>query len=370
MTDVLSNRVLNRTLLQRQHLLERTDVRPEEIIGHLLGLQAQDVPPPFIGLWSRLRDFSPESISDRLEDRSLVRITLMRGTIHLVTAQDALRMQPQFQPELEKIPFRPGFFFGATVGMDMEEVRTTGATFFGDDPVKSSDLRKMAKAAWPDRDASPVVQAIYYLLPLLQAPPRGKWKNNSRPNWAMIEPWLGKPLDFSYSIDDLVLRYLRAFGPASTMDMQTWSKLTGFKGVVERLGSQLRTYKDERGRTLYDVADGTIAGAELPAPVRFLGWYDNVYLSHQDRSRIVASSDTSSNVRGLVNVSPFLVDGFISGAYSVHATQEQAVLHIVLNRDLSPGDRLQLEEEGAKLLTFLEAGKNHDIQIAEAENHG
>ena len=152
MATVLSNRVLNRTLLHRQQLLGRAAVSTEQMCTHLVGLQAQEMRPPFIGLWSRIADFDPATVDAGLDDRRLVRITLMRGTIHLVTADDAVRIAPLIQPELEKAPFRKGFYYGATVGMDRDDVCARGATLIGDDPISTAELRAKVAEQWPDRD--------------------------------------------------------------------------------------------------------------------------------------------------------------------------------------------------------------------------
>lgn len=263
----LSDRILNRTLLARQHLLERSPVPVSQLCEHLVGLQAQDVTPPYVGLWSRISDFDPATVSVGLENRSLVRITLLRATIHLVTAADAVRIAPHIQPELEKIPFRKGFFYGAMVGLDPEEVRARGEKVLGAEPMSSADLRARAVENYPDRDPTAVTQTWLYQLPLLQTPPRGLWRNNSRPVWSRIEPWLDAPLDDAYPVQELVLRYLRAFGPATTMDVQTWSRLLGIREILAGLGERVRTYTDERGRVLYDAADAELADPDLPAPV-------------------------------------------------------------------------------------------------------
>jgi hypothetical protein len=339
-----------------------------EMIDHLVGLQAQDVMPTYIALWSRLQDFEPEVISAGLENRTLNRVTLMRGTIHLVTAVDTLRLRPHFAQMLENIPFRPGFFFGATVGMDIEDVRSRAVDFFSTGPKKSAEVREWAKVQWPERDPAAVVQAAYYLLPLLQVPPRGKWKQNNRPTWASIESWLGSTLNHDYPVEELVLRYLRAFGPASTMDMQSWSRLKGFRDVVTNLGDRLRTYTDERGRVLYDTSDGELVSGEVEAPARFLGWYDNVALSHDDRSRITESMTTlTSSAEG--NVSTFTLDGFISGTYKFVTTRDEARMHIVLGRSVSASEIQQLEEEGGKLLAFVEPDLRHEIVISGVASH-
>ncbi|MEV6135102.1 winged helix DNA-binding domain-containing protein [Nocardia sp. NPDC051990] len=359
----LANRVLNRTLLARQHLLERSTLSAFEMCEHLVGLQAQDSPPPFVGLWSRIADFDPETVSAGLEDRSLVRITLMRGTIHMVTSPDALRIAPHIQPELEKVPFRKGFNYGAMVGLDPDEVRERGEAALGDGPMSAADLRAKAAASYPDRDAGAVLQTWLCQLPVLQTPPRGRWKDNSRPVWSRVEPWLGAPLEPGYPMAELVFRYLRAFGPASTMDIQTWSKLTGMKAAVAQLGDRLRTYTDERGRTLYDIADGELTDPDLPAPVRLLGWYDNAILSHQDRTRIVPDGAAPPLRAFATAVSPVLVDGFLAGFYKIFLKKGIARLRITPTRKWTAAERDAVEAEANALVAFLEADKQPSVEI-------
>ncbi|BAW03974.1 winged helix DNA-binding domain-containing protein [Nocardia seriolae] len=359
----LSNRILNRTLLARQHLLERTTLGPHELCDHLIGLQAQDTLPPFIALWSRAVDFDPATVSKALEDRSLVRITLMRGTIHLVTPPDALRIAPHIQPELEKIPFRKGFNYGALVGLDPEAVRARGESVLGEEPMPAATLREHAAELYPDRDPGAVVQAWLYQLPVLQTPPRGRWGDSSRPVWSRVQPWLGAPLDPDYPLAELLLRYLRAFGPATTMDMQTWSKLTGIKRAVDELGDRVVTHTDERGRTLYEAADAVLADPDLPAPVRLLGWYDNAILSHQDRTRIVPDGNAPP-LRAFANqVAPILVDGYLAAVYKVFAKGDTARLRITPHTWLSRTDRTAVESEAHALLAFLEPDRTPAVEI-------
>ncbi|MET7771490.1 winged helix DNA-binding domain-containing protein [Nocardia sp. NPDC005366] len=361
----LSNRVLNRTLLARQRLLERSALTVPEICDHLIGLQAQDVLPPFIGLWSRIADFDPETVSAGLDDRSLVRITLMRGTIHLVTSTDALRIAPHIQPELEKVPFRKGFNFGAMVGLDPDEVRAHGEAVLGDEPMSSSAIRAEAARLYPDRDAGAVSQAWLAQLPVLQIPPRGKWKNNSRPIWSRIEPWLGAPLDRDYPLAELLVRYLRAFGPASSMDMQTWSKFTGIKSALDTLGDRVRTYTDDRGRTLYDLADAELADPDLPAPVRLLGWYDNAVLSHQDRTRIVPDGKAPPLRAFATAVAPVLVDGYLAGLYKIFPKGASARLRVTPSRPWTTAERREVDSEAYALLAFVEGDKEPSVEILE-----
>lgn len=363
----LSTRVLNRTLLARQHLLERSPLTAHEMCEHLVGLQAQDSLPPFVGLFGRVAAFDPATVSDALEDRSLVRITLMRGTIHLVTPPDAVRIAPHVQPELEKVPFRKGFNYGAMVGLDPEEVRGHGEATLGDEPMSAADLRARAAELYPDRDPGAVVQTWLYQLPVLQTPPRGKWKDNSRPVWSRVEPWLGTPLDPAYPLAELIFRYLRAFGPASTMDMQTWSKLLGMKQAVAELGDRVRTYTDERGRTLYDVADGELADPDVPAPVRLLGWYDNALLSHRDRTRIVPDGAAPPLRAFAAQVSPVLVDGFLAGLYKIFTNARTARLRISPIREWTAAERADVEAEAHALLGFLEGDKRASVEILDVQ---
>ncbi|QIS06369.1 winged helix DNA-binding domain-containing protein [Nocardia brasiliensis] len=364
---MLCNRVLNRTLLARQHLLERSRLSAHEMCDHLVGLQAQDSPPPFVALWSRIADFDPETVSTALEDRSLVRITLMRGTIHLVTPPDALRIAPHIQPELEKVPFRKGFNYGAMIGLDPDEVRAHGERVLGDEPMSAAALRAAAEKIYPDRNPSMVVQTWLYQLPVLQTPPRGKWKDSSRPIWSRVEPWLGTPLDPSYPLAELLFRYLRAFGPASTMDMQTWSRMLGMKQAIAQLGDRVRTYTDDRGRTLYDVADGVLADPELPAPVRLLGWYDNAVLSHQDRTRIVPDGDAPHLRRFAAAVAPVLVDGYVAGLYKIFADAGVARLRISPTRKWTRAERAAVDAESHALLAFMEADKEPRVEILDVD---
>ncbi|WP_067542932.1 winged helix DNA-binding domain-containing protein [Nocardia crassostreae] len=359
----LSNRVLNRTLLARQHLLERSALTVPHLCDHLIGLQAQDMLPPFVAAWSRIADFDPATVSTGLEDRSLVRITLMRGTIHLVTPPDALRIAPHIQPELEKIPFRKGFNYGAMVGLDPEEVRVNSEKVLGDTPTPAAELRAHAAALYPDRDPGAVLQTWLYQLPVLQTPPRGRWGDSSRPVWSRVEPWLGAPLDLGYPLEELLLRYLRAFGPATTMDMQTWSKLTGMKPAVDRLGDRVRTYTDDRGRTLYDAADAQLADPDLPAPVRFLGWYDNALLSHQDRTRIILDGGAPPLRAFATAVSAILVDGYLSGLYKVFPQGATARLRISPGGAWTPAERAAVEAEAHALLGFLEPDRTPSVEI-------
>jgi hypothetical protein len=171
------------------------------------------------------------------------------------------------------------------------------------------------------------------------------------PKMTTTEAWLRRPVDGSGDAGALLLRYLRAFGPASVADMRTWSWLTGLRQVVDELRPRLRTFTDERGRELFDVPDGPILTGEEPAPARFLPEYDNIVLSHDDRSRITTTWPLDTTLtRGSL-----LVDGFVAGAWTVNRERRAATLLIDAFRDLSAGERAEVEEEADALLAFIAA---------------
>ncbi|MFF0338286.1 winged helix DNA-binding domain-containing protein [Kribbella sp. NPDC004875] len=279
---VLSRRVLNRTFLERQQLLHREPGTAAELIERLVGLQAQAPLAAYVALWSRLRDFDPAELSELMTSRQAVRATLLRATIHLVTADDCLRIWPLVRPVADR-GFR-GAFGKQLAGADIDAVVAYGSELLSQAPYSRTQLRDVLGERWPDWDANAMAYAVSYLLGTVQVTPRGVWGETGQAALQTIESWLGRPPAPAPSIDDLVLRYLAAFGPASVADVQMWSGLTRLREVVERL--DVRRYADEDGRELYDVPDGVLTDAETPAPVRFLPEYDNLLLGHADRRRV------------------------------------------------------------------------------------
>jgi hypothetical protein len=225
-----------------------------------------------------------------------------------------------------------------------------------------SELGAALAPSWPDRDSTALAYAARFLLPLVQVPPRGLWRRTGRPTNTTVEAWLDAPMDQAPSIDELLLRYLRAFGPASVSDIRTWSWLTGLREVVDRLRPQLRTFRDEAGREILDVEDGLIVDEDVPAPVRFLPQYDNVFLSHDDRSRI--NGELSWGVdfgwKGVI-----LVDGGIAAAWRVRRAGKTATMTVELGRRLSGAERADLDGEASRLAAFLDPDNERQLVIVE-----
>jgi len=194
------------------------------------------------------------------------------------------------------------------------------------------------------------VYAVRYLVPLVQVTPRGVWGQRLAPTVTTLAAWLGREPRGDSTVDELVLRYLRAFGPASTADIRAWSWLSDVRSILERLHPRLRVYCDGGGRTLYDVDDGVFADASTPAPVRFLPQYDNVFLSHADRGRIMDAVTWNSS---FTHRGSFLADGFLAGAWKLTAKSSEATLGVDIRARLRTPLRRQVREEAEALLAFL-----------------
>jgi hypothetical protein len=350
-TTVLGKRALNRSLLARQMLLERVELPAERVMEHLVGMQAQEPPDPYVALWTRLTDFNPEELVHLLESRAAVRATTMlRTTIHLVTAADAVWMRPILQPVAEST-FVHTPFAKALDGVDLDEVIAHGCELLAGSPMTIAELGRRLAERWPDREAGPLGYVIRFHVPLVQIPPRGLFGRRGQPIVALADEWVGAPLVADASVDDLVLRYLAAFGPATPADVQTWSWLTAIRPILERLRPRLRTFRDEAGRELFDVPDGPLPDPETPAPVRFLPLYDNVFLSHKDRSRIVDPRHKGGPyLKGFV-----LVDGFLRAIWETNRANGAATLVVRPAEPIGRQDRAEVGEEGERLLRFLHA---------------
>jgi hypothetical protein len=357
---VLTRRALNRTLLGRQLLLERVDRRPADVVEHLVGLQAQEPIDPYVALWTRLSAFDPSELSDAIAARRLVRMGSLRTTLHLLTAEDALGIAP-LTASVHQRTFENTPFAKALAGIDRSEVLTAARSLLEAGPMSPGDLGKQLAARWPDRDPSSLAYLARYHLPLVQVPPRGLWRRSARTANTTLEAWTGREPDPT-SVEALLLRYLRAFGPASVSDMRTWSWFTGLREVVAGLRPRLRVLQDENGRELLDVEDGLMVDEDVPAPVRFLPQYDNLFLSHEDRSRI--NGEMSWGVE-FGWKGPILIDGGIAAAWRVRRARNAATMTVELGRRLAPAERQALEEEAERLAALLDPDRTREIAVVE-----
>jgi hypothetical protein len=366
---VLTLRELNRATLERQMLVRRQKLPAAEAIEHLVGLQAQAPNPPYVGLWTRLEGFHPDELARLITDRRAVRIALMRNTIHLVTARDCLKLRPLLQPVFDRALYANRTHRAGIDGMDVEAVVAAGRALLEERPRTAKALGELLQERWPNRDPSSLARAIRHLVPLVQVPPRGIWGKSGQATHTTAAAWLGRPLDPDPSLDELVVRYLAAFGPATVRDVQTWSGLARLGEVTDRLRPHLRTFRDERGKELFDLPDAPRPDQDTPAPPRFLPEFDNLILSHADRTRIIANDFRKeiASKNGMVPAT-VLVDGFVRGTWKTERTRGKVTLVIEPFEPLSKEDCDTLAEEGEQLFRFVaepEGAETFKVRFAE-----
>jgi hypothetical protein len=359
--DVLGRRALNRALLERQLLLRRSALSPLDAIQHLVGMQAQVPLALYVGLWSRLDGFLPEHLSRLILDRQAVRMHQMRCTLHLVTASDAVRLRPVIQPVLTR-GFHSGSPFGRNLAsIDMPALLAAAGEFLETKPRTRSQLSQFLSQRWPEYDSPSLAYAATYLVPLVQVPPRGIWGSGGVPTWTTVDAWLQRMSEAALSVDDMVRRYLAAFGPASLADVRAWSGLSVPPEAVDRLRPTLRTFSDDRGRELFDLPDAPLPDADSPAPPRFLPEFDNILVGYADRSRLIPA-EHHTWVMSHLGVPLLLIDGFIAGSWKITG----ATLSIATFAPLSADERPTIAAEGHRLLQFAAAGEEaaHHVQFS------
>ncbi|MFI5954038.1 winged helix DNA-binding domain-containing protein [Cryptosporangium sp. NPDC051539] len=360
---MLSTRALNRATLARQLLLERADLEVGSAVAHLGGLQAQEPQEPFVGLWSRLRTFDPASLSGLLREKRVVRTHLMRRTVHLVTATDALAWRSRHDAMLRQRML--GVYRADLACLDLNELRAAGAALFADDvPRSMGEVGRALAERWPAPGARILGEAVVAaLVPTVQLPPRGLWRTNAGVKTLPIERWLGTDVDppAPDGTDPvgvaLVRRYLAAFGPAATADLRAWCGLAGLPKAVAEVRPELVSFRDERGRELLDLPDAPRPDEDTPAPVRFLPAFDNAILGYDDRSRIIDDEHKGLSVAGVRVV---LVDGRVAGTWTV----QDDVVQVTPLRALTRADRTALTEEARAVAGFLSDGATTRARVA------
>ena len=352
--ETLSTRALNRALLARQLLLARGPGGVLETVEQLVGMQSQVPGAPYTGLWSRLAGFDPAEPSAMMTDRRLVRISTLRGTIHLHSAADALALRPLCQVVNDRGPFGRSVYRRELAGVEQAELLSAARKLLEAEPLTNTQLGAALLEDFPGHDPATLAWAVRDGIALVQVPPRGLWGRSGRTTSTTVEHWLGRPLDAEPSVDTLVLRYLAAFGPASVRDAQAWSGLTRLAEVFERLRSQLRSFADAAtGGELFDLPDAPRPAEDTPAPVRMLPVYDNVMLGHDDRSRIVDPEDLRQLVEQNGYKPAFTVDGRIRGSWSLQPGKAVSTITVRPFGELTDDQSQAVAAEARALLAFL-----------------
>ncbi len=345
---VLTGRALNRTLWVRQHLAEPVRADPVDTVRHLLGLQAQEGRSPYLSLRARIRDFDPGSLSAAIVERRLVRLLSLRGTVHVLTPEDAATLRPWVQPMLDRIS-RSNALSRPARDIAGDELESATREALAEGPLPVGELGARLSGTFPGVPEGALRNAVSERVPLVQLPPRGLWKQAGGVVYDLADRWLDRPLS-EPDPRELVRRYLRASGPATPADMTKWSSVTGLAGVFNAMADELVSHEAEDGRVLWDVPDAPLADPSLGLPVRLLGPYDNLWLSHAERSRIADPRALRHwmGANGAGGCALF-VDGFLAGTWRLvegHVEVDQV-------RAFTKGERAALADEAARVEAFL-----------------
>ncbi|WP_413767809.1 winged helix DNA-binding domain-containing protein [Rhodococcus pyridinivorans] len=309
---VLTDRALGRATLARQHLLRRSSTDALSMIEHLLGLQAQAPLAPYFALWTRIRNFRPDALSDLLEPRAVVRIALMRGTMFAVSSADAHALRPWVQPVLDRgVDANKAHRIGLE-GLDRSVLVSVARDLLAGTPMSQAELRPLLAERFLDQDPAALAHAVRCL--------------------------------------------------------QTWCGLTRLAEIVDRLRPQLVVFRDERGAELFDLPDAPRPDPSAAAPVRILAPFDNVLLSHADRTRFVSEEHRKRIMAENGIIAPLLlVGGTVAGSARVITDPTTAAVEMTLWRTVTASARSALEAEGMRLLNFAAPEVDtHDVRFVDA----
>ncbi|QXC59981.1 winged helix DNA-binding domain-containing protein [Aquihabitans sp. G128] len=365
MVEALSPRALNRALLARQLLLERAAHDPVDVVRRLGGLQSQAPAPPYLGLAARIDGFDPEATSSLLADRALVRATTLRNTIHLHTAEDVLAWQPVLRPLAERfIGGQPNRRRLEAVADQLPEIVAAGASLLAEAPRTVQALGALLAERWPGIEPTALAHAARFLTPTVQPPPRGLWRTAGPAAFTTTEAWLGRAPTAEPDLDAFVLRYLAAFGPATAMDVQTWCGLTRLGPVLAHLRPQLATFTDERGRELFDLPEAPRPPAATEAPVRLVPEWDNLLLSHADRTRVISDEHRARifTDNGIIHPT-VLVDGVVAGRWRLERTARAASITLHPFTAWNDAAARQATAEAERLLATTDPAATHRVEL-------
>jgi len=349
---VLSDRALNRATLARQLLLQRRPMSVPKAVEQVLALQAQVPRPPHVGLWSRLPDYRRDALMAPLHARLLIRATTMRGTLHIMTAKDFLAFRGALQPSLSA---GMRAVTGKTELPSIEKLVAAARKILATDGHTFNHIRAELMTQFPKGHDRFMGYAVRTHLPLVQVPTRDdEWGFPADSDFAVAETWLKTPVGEGAGPAALILRYLAAFGPATTADIQSWTGLRAVAELIKPIRAKLVTFADERGRELFDLPKAVRPDADTDAPVRFLPEYDSVMIAHSDRSRIVDEKHKKVLItKNLIVPATFLVDGRIAGTWKIDVKKSVATVQLTPLVPLTKKVRQSLEAEGEPLARFV-----------------
>lgn len=348
----LSPAALGRATLARQMLLSRQEVSVTDAIDRLAGMQAQEAKPPFLGLWSRILGFRRDDLAGALRVRTVIRATSMRGTLHLMTKKDYVRLRSAIQPALDR--GLKSVLRDRLASIDLDAVLEEAKAWFAKDTHTFDDLRDHLASKWPKADIRAMAYATRLKLPLVQVPTDAPWAFPGAADFALAD-WAFAPLD----MEALVTRYLGAFGPASVADMQSWSGLDKLQPTFDAMRAKLVTFETDKKRELFDLPKAPRPDEDVEAPPRFLPEFDNLVLAHADRTRFIQDLHRGKVVTKNLRVrATFLVDGRVQGTWKIERKKTTARVTLEPFEKLTKAARASLEPEALAAARFYEPDAN------------
>lgn len=370
----LTLRQLNRTTLLRQSLLERANEAVPAAVGRLAGLQAQHANAPYIALWSRLAPFAIADLEQALEERTVLKATVMRGTLHLVAAQDypafsvasSVARIANWRPSADRVGVR-------TVDLQRRLLD------FAHEPRTIAEMDANLEEIVPDASlAGKVPTGVRHVAFrmadahgwLIHVPPSGRWESFAKPRYVDASVWLpgAKPPDLDEALRTAAVRYLAAYGPASEADIAKWvgqPRTARVREAVGALGERIRRVRGDDGRELVDLDGAILATGDEPAPPRFLSRWDSVVIGYDRRERILPEAVATDVVRARNGdfLPAFTVDGFVAGTWSAETSPTATTIVLTPSVPIAAGARHDVSEEADRLVRFIapQAGR-HEVR--------
>ncbi len=355
--EVLSRDRLNRATLARQLLLERAAIRPTTAIKRIGGLQAQEPASPYLALWSRLAAFDSAALDRAFQRRRVVKATLMRSTLHVVTRDDYIHLLPATLPMLRGLTRRGQ---GPEPAPERIDALAEAALAFASRPRANTELREHLAGLADDMSVDDALWFVRRYAAWIHAPSTIPWSFGRRPILTGASAWLGEAsfAEEAAALEYLARHYLAAFGPATSADMAAWSGLaiTRLRPALAEMdaGGGLRRYSDEHGRELLDLAGASVPPADADAPARFLPMWDSVLLAFADRTRMISDEHRKVvTARNGDTLPTFLVNGRVAGLWWAESDGVGSRIALEPFIRLSRGERREVEREGERLAAFV-----------------
>ena len=357
----LTARQLNRATLGRQLLLSRAVVGIVEAVRRVCALQAQSAASPYIALWNRVAGFDPADLDRAYADQRVVKATLMRMTLHAVAAEDYPAFHDAMVPDLRRSRLLDRRFTGIGLSMADVDALVPEVLAFASEARTNAELDAMlADRIGPVAEAGPW-WALRTFAPVLHAPTGGPWSFGDRPSYvaSSIRPFAGGR---EQSLPLLIRRYLEAFGPASSADVNQFTMIpqAPIRTALDALADDLETHEGPDGTLLYDIRGGELPAEDTPAPPRLMAMWDSVLLAYRDRSRVIPDGYRRHVIRSNGDTLPtILVDGLVAGVWRPAPDGPDAI-EVTAFETLDDATWAGLETEAVALVAFL-AGRQPDV---------